>query len=60
VGKDPLRPPEIDDDVVALLEPADDSADELALLVLVLVVDEVALRVANALDGWLAKRPRAG
>src|SRR5262249_51150885 len=48
-----LGPPEVDDDVVAALEAADDPADELALAVLVLVVDEVPLGVAQALDEHL-------
>src|SRR6185436_16046005 len=47
---------EVDDDVVALLEPADDAADELALAVLVLVVNEVAFGVAHALEQHLLGR----
>src|SRR6185436_8699414 len=41
---------EVDDDVVALLEPADDAADELPFAVLVLVVDDVALGIPHALQ----------
>src|SRR5262249_34672867 len=49
---------EIDDEVVALLEAADDALDELALLVLELVEDEIALFVAHALDEHLLRRLR--
>ena len=38
------------DDEVAALEAADDAGDELALAVLVLVVDVLALGLADALD----------
>ena len=48
--QDALRPAEVDDEVVALLEAPDDALDELALAVLELVEDEVALFVADALD----------
>ncbi len=48
--QDALGLAEVDDDVVALLEAANDAADELALAVLVLVEDEVALGVAHALE----------
>ena len=48
--EDALGAAEVDDDVVALLEAPDDALDELALAVLELVEDEVALVVADALD----------
>ena len=50
--------PEVDDEVVALLEPADDALDELTLAVLELVEDEVPLLVAHALDEHLLGRLR--
>jgi hypothetical protein len=46
-------PSEVDDDVVAALEAAHDAGDELALAVLELVEDDVALGVAHALDDHL-------
>ena len=51
--QDALGATEVDDDVVALLEAPDDAADELALAVLVLVEDDVALGVAHALEEHL-------
>ena len=56
--QDALGAAEVDDDVVALLEAADDALDELALAVLELVEDEVALFVADALDEHLLRRLR--
>src|SRR5262249_29085409 len=50
--------PQVDDDVVALLEAANDALDELALLVLELLEDEVALFVTDALDEDLFRRLR--
>ncbi len=44
---------QVDDDVVTLLEAPDDAADELALAILVLVEDDVALGVAHALEQHL-------
>ena len=52
-GQHALRLADVDDDVVALLEAPHDAADELALAVLVLVEDEVALGVADALEEHL-------
>ncbi len=46
---------EVDDDVVAALEAANDAANELALAVLVLVVDEISLGIAEALDEHLLR-----
>ena len=51
--QDALGAAEVDDEVVALLEAAHDALDELALAVLELVEDEVALLVADALDEHL-------
>src|SRR5690606_3187746 len=56
--QDRLGAAEVDDDVRAPLEAAHDAGDELALAVLVLVVDELALRVADALDDHLLRRLR--
>src|SRR5207253_2416978 len=55
--EDRLGAPEVDDDVPAL-EPPDDAGDELALAVLVLVEDVLALRLADALDDHLLRRLR--
>src|SRR5262249_12685682 len=44
---------EVDDDVRAALEPAHDAGDQLALTVLVLVEDQLALCIAHALDDHL-------
>ncbi len=57
-GRIALGASEVDDDVVALLEAPDDALDELALAVLELVEDEVALVVAHALDEHLLRRLR--
>src|SRR5580692_10420678 len=48
--EDSFGPSEIDDDVVALLEPTHDPLDELPFPVLEFVVDEVALLVSDPLD----------
>src|SRR5262249_7857437 len=48
-GQEGLGPAQVDDDVAAL-EPPDDPRDELALPVLVLIEDVVALRLAYALQ----------
>ena len=56
--EDPLGAPEVDDEVVALLEAANDALDELPLAVLELVEDEVPLLVAHALDEDLLRRLR--
>ena len=53
-GQHGLGAAEVDDDR-ALLEAADDAVDDLALPVLVLVVDVLALRLANALDDHLLR-----
>src|SRR6266511_4096225 len=52
-GQHALGLAEIDDQVVTLLEAANDAADQLSLTVLVLVVDDVALGVAHALEQHL-------
>jgi len=52
--QDRLGAAEVDDDVAAL-EPPRDARDELALPVLVLVVDHVALRLADALQDDLLR-----
>src|SRR6185436_15340635 len=49
-GQDAFGASEVDDDVVTLLEAPDDPADQLTLAILVLVVDDVALRIAHPLE----------
>src|SRR5690606_9669334 len=56
--QDGLGAAEVDDDVGAALEPADDAGDQLALAVLELVEDELALGVADTLDDHLLRRLR--
>src|SRR5881628_515508 len=53
--EDRVRPAEVHDDVL-LLEALHDPGDELALAALELVVDDVALGVAHALDDVLLRR----
>src|SRR5262249_41054502 len=56
--QDALGLADVDDDVVALLEAPHDAADQLALAVFVLVEDEIALGVADALEEHLLGRLR--
>src|SRR5262249_31126944 len=52
-GEDALGPSEVDDDVVPLLETADDALDQLPLAILELVENQIAFFVTNALNQYL-------